>query len=205
MKRLTEKQRAVFEFIRSQIIEMNRPPTIREIGDEFGFKSTGSVRDVLRALAKKGFIEQDPGRARGIRIKAGPGPLSGNMVEVPVVGKVTSKESMDNYENVEEALKLDKSMVPEGRIFAVKVEGNSLINAGINDGDYAFVRKQSTCRAGQIIAVLLKDEVALREFSKKGNIIHLQPKDKRHKPIATNTKKLKTMLLGVLIGAYRRY
>lgn len=205
MKGLTDKQRQVFEFIRSQIVETNRPPTIREIGTEFSMSSTGSVRDVLRALAKKGFIQKDSGVSRGIRIKAGPGPLSGEIVELPVIGRIAAGTPIDAYQNIEETLKLDKSMVPDGDIFVVKVKGDSMKDAGINDGDFAFVRRQPTCRPGQIVAALIDEEVTLKEFSRKGTKIHLLSRNKKFKPIIVDPERFKTSILGILVGVYRRF
>lgn len=205
MKGLTEKQRRVFDFIRSQIVKTNRPPTIREIGKEFDMKSTGSVRDVVRALAKKGFIEKDPGVSRGIRIKKGPGPLSGEIVELPVVGKIAPGAPIGAYESVSETLKLDKSMVPDGEIFVVKVKDKSMVEAGITGGDYAFVRRQATCRLGQIVAAVLKDEITLKEFSRQGNKIRLLSKSRKFKPVVMDPERFKGAILGVLVGVYRRF
>jgi len=205
VKGLTEKQRRVFDFIRSQIIQFNRPPTIREIGQQFSMRSTGSVRDVLRALSKKGFIQKDPGVSRGIRIKAGPGPLSGDIVEVPVIGKIAAGTPIDAYENIEETLKLDRSLVPDGDVFVVKVKGTSMVDAGIKDGDFAFVRRQPTCRQGQIVAALIDDEVTLKEFSRKGSEIHLMPKNDKFKPIVVDPLRFKTSILGVLVGVFRQF
>ena len=205
MKGLTQKQREVFEFIKSQIIETNRPPTIREIGKQFGMRSTGSVRDVLRALARKGFIEKDEGVSRGIRIKAGPGPLSGAIVELPVIGKIAPGTSVDSYQNVGETIKVDRSMVPEGRIIAMKVRDNAMARAGVNKGDYAFVRRQATCRAGQIVAVVLGDAVELREFSRKGDRIHLSAKGAKVKPAVLSAAGFKAAIAGVLVGVFRRF
>ena len=203
MKGLTDKQRRVFEFIRSQIITKNRPPTIREIGIEFNMSSTGSVRDVIRSLARKGFIHRDENISRGIRIKAGPGPLSGEIVELPVIGKISAGSPITAYKNIEETIKVDKSMLPEGDIFVVKVKGKSMMEAGINDGDYAFIRRQPTCRPGQIVAVIIDDEVTLKEFSRKGDEIHLLPKNKNFDPIIIDLKRFKTLILGVLVSVYR--
>jgi repressor LexA len=205
MKGLTEKQRRVFDYIRAEIVKKNRPPTIREIGGEFGMNSTGSVRDVLRALVKKGFVEKDPGISRGIRIKVGPGPVSGEIVELPVIGKITAGTPVYDYQNIEETLKLDKSMVPEGEIFVVKVGDDSMTGASIDDGDYAFIRRQPTCRSGQIVAVVLDDKITLKEFAKKGGKIHLLAKNKRYKPVIIDPGKFSATILGVLVGAYRRF
>ncbi len=198
----------MFEFIRSQIITTNRPPTIREIGKKFGMRSTGSVRDVLKALSKKGFIQKDEGVSRGIRIKAGPGPLSGEIVELPVVGRVAPGTSIDAYQNIEETLKIDRSMVPEGNIFVVKVKDSSMAQAGVDNGDYAFVRRQPTCRAGQIVAILLDDEVTLREFSRSPEgtgEIRLTAKNKRSKPVTIDPESFRVAIQGVLIGVFRRF
>ncbi len=205
MKNLTKKQRQVFDFIRSQIVSTNRPPTIREIGMEFNMSSTGSVRDVLRALVKKGFIQKDAHVSRGIRIKRGPGPLSGEIIEVPVVGKIAAGSHISAYENVGESLKIDKNMVPEGDVFVVRVKGKSMIEAGIDNADYAFIRRQSTCRPGQIIAVLLDDEVTLKEFTRMGEKITLRPRNKRFKTLVMDPKKFRKAILGVLVGMYRRF
>lgn len=205
MRRLTDKQCKVFEFIKSQIVETNRPPTLREMCAEFGLSSTGSARDVLRALVKKGYIEKEPHVSRGIKIKKGPGPISGNIVELPVVSRVKPGAPITSYENAEETLKVDRSMVPEGKIFAVKAKDNSMIEAWIGDGDYAFVKMQLTCRQGQIVAVALGDEVKLKEFSRKGNMVILFSKGKKSKQTTLDNKRFKAALLGVVVGVYRRY
>ena len=205
MKGLTEKQRRVFEFIRSQIVQSGRPPTIREIGGHFSMSSTGSVRDVLVALIKKGFIDRDSGVSRGIRIKVGPGPLTGNIVDLPVISRVAPGTTINAYQNFDKTLKIDKSMVPDGEIFVVKVKGEALAQAGIGGGDYAFVRLQPACRPDQIVAVLLGDKVVLREFSKKGDRIRLLPKGPKAKPVELKPEAFKEALLGVLVGVYRRF
>lgn len=205
MKGFTDKQRKVFEFIKSQIVETNRPPTLREMCAEFGMSSTGSVQDVVRALIKKGYIEKEPHVSRGIKIKKGPGPISGNIVELPVVSRVKPGAPITLYENAEEILKVDRSMVPEGVIFAVKVKDNSMIEACIGDGDYAFVKTQLTCRQGQIVAVTLSDEVKLKRFSRKGNKVVLLSKGKKLKQTTLDNKRFKAALLGVVVGVYRRY
>lgn len=205
MKGLTKKQRRIFDFIRSQIIKTNRPPTIREIGREFSMSSTGSVRDVLRALVKKGFIQKDSNVSRGIRIKRGPGPLSGEIVEVPVIDKIAPGTLLNAFENVVHTLMLDKSMVPDGEVFMVKAKGDSMADVGIRDGDSALVRRQSTCRRGQVVAVLQGEEVLLREFSRKGDRITLRPRNKRFKPKVMDYGKFRAVILGVLAGIYRRF
>lgn len=205
MKGLTEKQRRVFEFIKVHIVRNNRPPTIREIGKEFAMNSTGSVRDVLRALVKKGFIEKDPGVSRGIRIKVGPGPISGEIVDLPVIARITPGIPIYDYQNFEETLKVDSSLVPKGDIFAIKVRDDSMADAGITEGDYAFVRRQPTCRPGHVVAVVLDNKVELREFSKKGRQIHLIAKTKRYKPVSLDPEKFRAAILGVLVGIFRRF
>jgi repressor LexA len=204
MKGPTQKQRAVFEFIKSQIVQTNRPPTIREIGNHFNMRSTGSVRDVLRALAKKGFIDKDPNVSRGIRIKVGPGPLAGEIVELSVINEIAPGSSLEAYENIEDSVKLNKSMLPDGETFVVRVRDNSMTQANINKGDYAFVRRQPTCRSSQIVAVALGGKISLRKFSKKGNSVVLLSNDKKPKPIEIASHEFSSMLLGVLVAVFRR-
>jgi repressor LexA len=205
LKGLTKKQRQVFDFIRSQIVKTNRPPTMREIGREFDMSSTGSVRDVLRALVKKGFIQKDSHVSRGIRIKRGPGPLSGDIVEVPVVETITPGTPVSALDNIEHTFMIDKSMLPEGEVFAVKVKGDSMAEAGIRDGDSAFVRRQSTCRPGHIVAVASEGKITFREFSRKGDRITLRPANRRLKAAVMDAKKFGAAILGVLAGIYRRF
>jgi repressor LexA len=205
LKGLTKKQRRIFDFIRSQIVRTNRPPTIREIGREFNMSSTGSVRDVLRALVKKGFIQKDSHISRGIRIKRGPGPLSGEIVEVPVINKIQPGTPVGAFANVAHTIMIDKSLVPDGDVFVVKVKGDSMTGAGIHNGDSAFVRKQSTCRQGQVVAILHNEEIRLREFSRKGNKITLRPRSKRLKATVIDADKFRTTILGALVGVYRRF
>jgi repressor LexA len=161
---LTKKQEEVLEFIRERVREDGAPPTIREIGERFRFRSTGTVRDYLRALEKKGYLRLQGGRARGIELAPGLRER-----RVPILGRVAAGVPILAEENLEGHLDLDRSMRPErgGTYFALRVQGDSMTGAGILDGDFVVVRSKETAEPGAIVVALVDGEVTVKRLGKQ--------------------------------------
>lgn len=154
------------------------PPTIREIGSWFGFKSTGTVRDYLRTLSKKGYLKLTPKKSRAIE-------LARNITfKIPVIGQITAGVPSLAYEEIDEYLNLDDFLSSaEREIFALRIKGNSMMDKHIFDGDLAIVKKQSLVEDGEIVAALIGNEATVKTMRKKNNKIYLEPANKNYSPI----------------------
>jgi len=208
---LSPRQRDVLDFISSTLAQRQVPPTYREIGDALGIASTNGVADHVKALIKKGYVRKiDPGPdgagvARGLQLtdKAG-SKRRGAVVSVPLVGHVAAGQPILAEENYERALHLDRGLVPDGVIFALRVRGESMIEEGIHDGDFVIVKQQSTARNGDIVVALVDGDATVKHFFREGPRIRLQPANSDMEPIyadATNT----TLIQGLVVGVYRTY
>ena len=204
MKELTEKQVNILDYIQSYISTSGYPPTIREIGEEFSITAKGAY-DHLKAIEKKGFIKCEKNRSRAIELlktSGGGAPLSsGDVVNVPLVGRVAAGLPVLAEENIEEYLAFPRPMVPEGQVFALRVTGDSMKDAGIYDGDIAVIRKQETAHNGDIVVALIDDEATLKYFYKDKKRIRLQPANKSYKPIFPQN----LLIVGALVGVYRHF
>ncbi len=204
MRELTEKQVNILNYIERYIAEQGYPPTIREIGDTFSITAKGAY-DHLKAIEKKGFIKCEKNRSRAIELlrnSEGGAPASAaDVVSVPLVGRVAAGLPLLAEENVEDYLAFPRSMVPESGVFALRVAGESMKDAGIYDGDIAVIRKQDIAQNGDIVVALIEDEATLKYFYKEKKRFRLQPANKAFKPIyATNVQ-----IVGVLQGIYRNF
>jgi repressor LexA len=208
---LSPRQRDVLDFISSTLAHRQVPPTYREIGDALGIASTNGVADHVKALIKKGYLKKiDPGPdgagvARGLQLtdKAG-SKRRGAVVSVPLVGHVAAGQPILAEENYERALHLDRGLVPDGVIFALRVRGESMIEEGIHDGDFVIVKQQSTARNGDIVVALVDGDATVKHFFREGPRIRLQPANSDMEPIfvdATNS----TLIQGLVVGVYRTY
>ena len=208
---LSPRQRDVLDFISSTLAHRQVPPTYREIGDALGIASTNGVADHVKALIKKGYVKKiDPGPdgagvARGLQLtdKAGT-KRRGAVVSVPLVGHVAAGQPILAEENYERALHLDRGLVPDGVIFALRVRGESMIEEGIHDGDFVIVKQQSTARNGDIVVALVDGDATVKHFFREGPRIRLQPANSDMEPIfvdASNT----TLIQGLVVGVYRTY
>src|SRR5262245_16771380 len=160
---LTDRQKAVLDFISRSIERRGYPPTLREIGEHMGIRSTNGVNDHLKALEKKGYLEREDLKSRALRpitpIGAAPVGLSGQLCEVPVLGRVAAGEPILAIEQAEDTVKVDRFFLGAHReVFALKVKGDSMIEAGIYDGDFIFVKKQLTANRGDIVVAMINDE-----------------------------------------------
>ena len=199
---LTDRQRQVLDFISDSIRKRGYPPTLREIGSHFGIRSTNGVNDHLRALEKKGFLQREDLKSRALR------PLftEDDFVEVPVLGKVAAGQPMLAVQNYEDSVKVDRFFIGQNReVFALRVKGDSMIEAGIFDGDYVFIRKQLQASSGEIVVAMIGDEATVKRYYPEGDTIRFQPANAAMSPIIVRKRDFRSVnLLGVVIGVYRK-
>ena len=199
---LTDRQRQVLDFISDSIRKRGYPPTLREIGSHFGIRSTNGVNDHLRALEKKGFLHREDLKSRALR------PLftEDEFVEVPVLGKVAAGQPMLAVQNYEDTVKVDRFFIGQNReVFALRVKGDSMIEAGIFDGDFVFIRKQLQASSGEIVVAMIGDEATVKRYFPEGDTIRFQPANAAMSPIIVRKRDFRSVnLLGVVIGVYRK-
>ena len=174
-KELTRRQREILDYIIECIRERGLPPTIAEIGEEFGIASTNGVNDHLVALEKKGFIERSS-KARGILItdKAAIGLYQSEVGALPLVGNVAAGQPILAEENIEGHVAVDAQMA-QRRAFCLRVRGDSMIEDGILDGDIIIVDQEKRARAGDVVVALVEDEATVKHFFPKGSTVELRP------------------------------
>ncbi|MGZ3423801.1 MAG: transcriptional repressor LexA [Polyangiales bacterium] len=224
MQGLTHRQQMVLEYIRRSITDRGYPPTLREIGAHMGIRSTNGVNDHLRALERKGYLTREDMKSRALRpsdMGSVPGvsdAANGNddtshavhederLVEVPVVGRVAAGLPILAEQNVVDTVRIDRMLVRGGKdVFALRVQGESMIEAGIHDGDYIFVRKQPTAARGDIVVALLGDEATVKYYFPEKDRVRLQPANAQMAPIYVLASDFKqSMILGVVVGVYRK-
>jgi repressor LexA len=198
MKELTKKQKKVLEFLTSYTKKYGYPPTVREIGEHFGFLWT-AARGHLQAIGRKGFIKINPSRSRGIEI-IGLKPTEGFMV--PVVGKIRAGRPILATEDIEAHILIDKSLFPAENAFTLKVIGDSMIEAGIQEGDFVIVRPQKVIENGEIGIVLIEDEATVKRVFKGKKKITLRPENKNMKPETFSPDEV--TIIGKVIGVIRK-
>ncbi len=214
LQALTDRQRQVYDYIQDRIKEWGYPPTIREIGEHLGIKSTNGVADHLKALKRKGYLEQENMKSRTLRptsmrrsgtVRALV-PNNRNAISIPLLGRVAAGEPILAEEHAEGTVIVDSFFVGDGRkLFALKVVGDSMIDDGILDNDYIFVRKRAHADAGDIVVVLIEDEATVKRYYPEGDRVRLQPANATMKPIYINKKDFKqTQILGIVVGVYRK-
>ena len=199
-KTLTKKQDQIFEFIRKHVQDTGYPPTVREIGADFGISEKGAY-DHLNAIEKKGYIRRIPKKPRAIEIlEFVPQKLPQAAVEVPIVGRVAAGEPILASENVEGTLPVPREVVKEDTCFALRINGKSMVDAGIFEGDLVIVRSQNYADTGDIVVALLEDEATVKRFFREGNKIRLQPENSMMSPIIVNDAQI----LGKVVGLFRK-
>ena len=218
---LTERQKAILDFITQSIDERGYPPTLREIGEHFGIRSTNGVNDHLRALEKKGHLQREDLKSRALRpvgmqasaSAASVGradPRLGDMVEVPLVGRVAAGLPLLAVENVQDTVHVDRFFIGQTReVFALRVKGESMIEDGIFDGDYIFVKKQLQANRGDIVVAMISgssgDEATVKRYYPEGDTIRFQPANAAMQPIIVRKKDFRSVnLIGIVVGVYRK-
>jgi repressor LexA len=215
---LTDRQKEVLAFIQESISGRGYPPTLREIGERMGIRSTNGVNDHLKALEKKGYLAREDLKSRALRPLRGPHGRAGatpvshavgtDVIDVPVVGRVAAGAPLLAVENVEDSVKVDRFFLgptPAREIFALRVKGESMIEDGIFDGDFIFVRKSLTADRGDIVVALIDDEATVKRYYPEGDVIRFQPANSAMQPIMVRRRDFKSVnLIGVVVGVYRK-
>lgn len=200
--KITTKQQEILDYIKSQILNKGYPPAVREICEAVHLKSTSSVHSHLESLEKNGYIRRDPTKPRAIEIVDDSFNLSRReIVNVPVIGTVTAGQPILATENIEGYFPLLSEDLPRGETFMLKVKGESMINAGIFDGDQIIVKRQPTAENGDIIVALIADSATVKTYYKEDGYFRLQPENDTMEPIIVSD----LTVLGKVIGLYRRY
>ena len=209
---LNKREKAILKYIEKQVNANGYPPSVREIGKAVDLKSTATVHGYLEALEKKGYIKKESQKGRTLKLLKG-GALEGEqvsfnkeaysskeMVDVPVIGKITAGEPILAVENVTDTFPIPLDFVGTGESFMLTVRGESMIEAGILSGDYILVKKQNTANNGEIVVALIGDEATVKTFYKEKDHIRLQPENSTMDPIIVPDCKI----LGKVSGVVRK-
>lgn len=207
MSKISIRQQAILEFIRTEVKSKGYPPSVREIGEAVGLASSSTVHGHLDRLEKKGLIRRDPTKPRAIELLGLEESDTGNLFastirRVPVVGKVTAGVPITATENIEDYFPLPQTMVGDDQVFMLSVIGDSMIEAGINSGDYVVVRQQQTANNGDIVVAMTEeDEATVKTFYKEKDHIRLQPENPTYEPL----RLTHVTILGKVIGLFRNF
>lgn len=200
MDTLSTKQKEIYNVIKDSILNKGYPPSVREIGELVGLKSTSSVHAHLNTLEKKGYIRKDPTKPRTIEITDDTFNLTRReVVNVPMIGTVAAGMPILASENITDYFPIPSELLPNTDIFMLKVKGESMINVGIHDGDQIIVSKQSTAKNGDIVVALIEDSATVKTFYKEKNYYRLQPENDFMEPILVK----EVTILGKVIGLFR--
>jgi repressor LexA len=198
---LTSRQSEILEYLREEIDRRGLPPTIREIGERFGIRSTKGVEDHLAALERKGFIHRERGKSRAIEVSDRPDLRGARLV--PLIGRIAAGAPILAVENHAGQFIFDESLVGSGENFLLRVEGDSMKDASILDGDLVVVRSQDSAREGDIVAARVGEEATVKRFHREGRAIVLLPENEAYDPIRVEQAE-SFQILGKVVGVYRR-
>ena len=198
---LTPRQQQILVYIKDRLQAKGYPPSVREIGTAVGLRSSSTVHSHLTKLEELGFLRRDPTKPRAIEVLSDTSWRQENFVPVPLVGRVTAGQPILAVENIEETFPLPTALIGNNEdVFMLTVQGDSMINAGILDGDYVLVRKQKTANNNDIVVALLdKEEATVKRFFKEKDRIRLQPENDGFSPIYSRN----VGILGKVIGVFR--
>ena len=198
--KINPKQKEILEYIKDQIIQRGFPPAVRDICEAVHLKSTSSVHSHLETLEKNGYIRRDPTKPRAIEILDDTFNLTRREItNVPLVGRVAAGEPILAQENIENYFPVPVEMLPNNNTFLLTVKGESMINAGILDGDYVLVEEQHTAHNGDMVVALIEDGATVKTFYREEGIIRLQPENDFMDPIMVKD----VQILGKVIGVFR--
>lgn len=207
LPQLTRRQEAILNFIRKNVEEKGYPPSVREIGEAVGLASSSTVHGHLERLQQKGFLRRDPTKPRALELldtetRHVPHTHAEEHVKfAPVIGRVTAGQPISAFENIEGYLPIPKTMAPDNNVFVLEVQGESMIDAGILNGDFVIVRRQNTALNGEIVVAMTdEDEATVKRFYKEKNHIRLQPENETMEPFIYPD----VHVLGKVIGVFRQ-
>ena len=229
MQKLTQRQKMVLEFIQSTIDSDGYPPTLREIGNFMGIRSTNGVNDHLRALERKGYLTRKDMKSRTLRptraverllkstglevseveeaADAAPVTSLDDLIDIPILGRVAAGTLHEAIEQPSDHVRIDRLLLGGAQrdVFGLRIRGESMIEAGIYDGDYVFVRRQLEAPKGQIVIALVGDEATCKYYFPERDQIRLEPANAKFQPILIPKSDWRdTQLLGVVVGVYRK-
>lgn len=200
--KITAKQREILEYIKNEILNKGYPPAVREICEAVHLKSTSSVHAHLESLEKNGYIRRDPTKPRAIEIMDENFNLTRReVVNVPVIGRVAAGQPVLAVENIESYFPIPAEMMPNHESFMLTVKGDSMINAGIFDGDKVLVQKQPSAENGEIVVALIDDSATVKTFYQEADHIRLQPENDVFEPIIVS----ECTILGKVFGVFRLF
>jgi len=196
-----DKQTEIYEVIKQHILDKGYPPSVREICEIVGLRSTSTVHGHLERLEKKGLIRRDPTKPRAIELVKD-SVFKKEIIDIPIIGKITAGEPILAFENIEDTFSIPLNFVKNNNeLFILNVSGESMIEAGIFDGDLAIIEKTNYAENGDIVVALIENEATLKRFFKEKDHIRLQPENKTMTPIIVPDCKI----IGKLVGLYRAY
>lgn len=202
-----DKQKRILDYVNSHTIEKGYPPSVREICVAVGFKSTSTVHSYLKKLEEEGLIIKDATKPRALKVldrsaKNTEGYVANQEIEnIPVVGKITAGAPILAVENIDDTFPVPVRFLENSTSFMLKVKGESMIGAGIFDGDYIIVKQQNTANNGDLVVALIEDEATVKTFYKEKGYFRLQPENPDYNPIIVNELRI----LGKVIGLFRKY
>ena len=198
--RISDKQKEILEYMKQEILNKGYPPTVRDICEAVKLKSTSSVHSHLETLEKNGYIRRDPTKPRAIEIIDDNFNMTRReMTNVPLIGRVAAGEPILAVENIESYFPIPTEYMPNAESFMLKVKGESMINAGIFDGDQILVEKCSTARNGDMVVALVDDSATVKTFYKEDGHIRLQPENDTMEPIIVDDCEI----MGKVFGVFR--
>jgi repressor LexA len=198
---LTRRQRQILDYVIEYTRRRGYPPSVRDIGNALHLTSSSTVHSHLSALEKKGYLRRDPSKPRAIEVLKDPTSLPHKrVVSLPVVGRVTAGAPILAEQNIEDSFTLPEDFVGSGECFMLRVRGDSMVGAGIYDGDYLVVRRQSHAQDGDIVVARIGDEATVKRFYREGDRIRLQPENPTMEPIYTR----EVVIEGKAVGLVRR-
>jgi repressor LexA len=199
MRPLTPRQQQIFDFIREKISDTGMPPTRAEIAEYFGFKSANAAEEHLKALAKKSYIEMLPGTSRGIR-------LAEESIEVeglPLIGRVAAGEPILAEEHIEEHYKVDGDLFHPAADYLLRVNGDSMKNIGILDGDLLAVHQTTDVQQGQVVVARVEEDVTVKRYKREGNVVYLHAENEDFSPIKVDLTSQNFTIEGLAVGVIR--
>lgn len=201
VRELTSRQKELLDFLKDFVKEKGFPPTLREMASHFGLKGPRGPQKTLHILERKGFIHKIPGGSRAIEIM---GSSSNQTIPVPVLGRVRAGEPILAIENIEGYINLDRSLISSKDVFLLRVQGESMIDAHIQDGDFALVKPQSDAENGEIVVALIEDEATIKRIFQKRDLIHLEPAHPTMEPLVIKKGEKQVLIVGKVVGIFRK-
>lgn len=222
---LTQRQREILDFISASIVERGFPPTLREIGEHFNIRSTNGVNDHLKALEKKGHLRREDLKSRAMRpvlpdggeiipmrrAAMGTGDVQivsndDDMAEIPILGRVAAGQPILAVEMATDTVKVDRVLLGGHReVFGLRIVGESMIEDGIFDGDYVFVKKTANAKTGEIVVAMIEGEATVKRYYPEGDRIRFQPANSNMDPIIVRKADFKSVdIIGIVVGVYRK-